>query len=151
MTAAEMWAEFSARYDLKDVDYDAWAFGDDADALARLTLEGVKTATASAFPLYGLEGEPLPEEGEYSVVLDSREEAVCIIRTVRVEIVPFREVGGDHARREGEGDRTLAYWRAVHERFFAEELAQAGLAFTGEMLVVCEEFRKVWPDDEQEV
>ncbi|MDE7261709.1 MAG: ASCH domain-containing protein [Oscillospiraceae bacterium] len=146
MTAEQMWAAFAAAKRLEEADYDAWAFGDDAGTLARLVLEGVKTATSSAFPLYGLEGEPLPEAGEYSVILDGREEAVCVIRTERVSVVPFRDVSAEHAYREGEGDRSLAYWREVHQRFFTEELAQAGLAFREDMPVVCEEFCRVWPE-----
>ena len=47
--------------------------GQPAKALARW--KGVKTATASAYPMYALEKEPLPEAGEYSVILDSREQA----------------------------------------------------------------------------
>lgn len=141
-----MWAEFTAKKNIKDADYEAWAFGDDPDKLARLTLEGVKTATSSAFPVYGWEGEPLPEAGEYSVILDGRDEAVCVILTERVAVVPFREIGPEHARREGEGDRSLAYWRQVHEAFFTQELAQMGQAFTPDMPVVCEEFRRVWPE-----
>ena len=146
MTAEQMWAEFAAKNNLRDTDWDAWAFGDDTDGLARLTLEGVKTATSSAFPFYELEGEPLPKAEEYSVILDSREEAVCIIRTERVSVVPFRDIDADHARREGEGDLSLAYWRSVHEAFFAKELAGAGLVFGADLPVVCEEFRRVWPD-----
>ena len=141
-----MWAEFAARYHIKDADYEAWAFGGDTDELARLTLAGVKTATSSAFPLYALEEEPLPEEGEYSVILDSREEAVCVIRTEKVAVVPFRDVGGEHARREGEGDLSLAYWRQIHGPFFSRELARAGLAFDADVPVVCEGFRRVWPE-----
>lgn len=142
-----MWAAFTAGHpEEADADYDAWAFGDDADGLAALVLLGVKTATASAYPLYALEGEPLPEAGEYSVILDSREEAVCVIRTDRVTLVPYREVGADHARREGEGDLSLAYWRNVHEAFFKEELAASGLIFTENMPVVCEAFHTVWPE-----
>ena len=150
MTAEQMWAEFAAANGLQHTDHDAWAFGDDADGLARLVLEGVKTATASAFPLYELEGDPLPEAGEYSVILDSQEAAVCVIRTERVEIIPFQDVGADHAFREGEGDRSLAYWRQVHETFFTAELAQAGQVFTPDMPVVCETFRKVWPEQEDD-
>ena len=145
MTAEQMWREFAEANHISGGDYEAWAFGDDADRLARLVLEGVKTATASAHPLYALEGEPLPEAGEYSVILNSREEAVCVIRTARVSIVPFQDVGAEHAFREGEGDRSLAFWRAVHERFFTQELAQAGLTFQPELPVVCEEFERVWP------
>ncbi len=141
-----MWTEFIAARGLEGVDYDAWAFGGEPGRLAGLVLAGIKTATASAYPLYALEDEPLPEAGEYSVILDSREEAVCIIRTERVFTAPFREVDGEQARREGEGDLSLAYWRRVHEAFFTNELAGAGLTFTPDMPVVCEEFRRVWPE-----
>ena len=149
MNAEQMWAAYAAGHpEAAGADYDAWAFGGDPEGLARLVLSGVKTATASAYPLYALEGEPLPEAGEYSVILDSREEAVCVIRTTRVFTVPFDEVGAEQAFREGEGDRSLAYWRRVHEDFFRAELAEAGLEFSPEMPVVCEEFEMVWPPAE---
>ncbi|KFI62087.1 ASCH domain-containing protein [Bifidobacterium cuniculi] len=107
-------------------------------------LADVKTATSSAYPLYDLEGEPLPRVGAYGVVLDSQGNAVCIVQTVKVTVMPFREVPASHAYREGEGDRTLGHWRQVHERFFAQELQEAGLAFDEIMPVVCEEFRRVY-------
>ena len=44
----------------EDTPYEAWAFGGDPDKLAALVLDGVKTATASAYPMYALEKEPLP-------------------------------------------------------------------------------------------
>ncbi len=144
MTGPELWAEFSAKTGV-NAEYDGWAFGDDPDGLAALVRAGVKAATSSAFPLYELEGEPLPEAGTYSVLLDSREEAVRVLRTTKVYVVPFRAVSPDHARKEGEGDRSLTHWRAVHRRFFAEELAEAGLAFDEDMPVVCEEFEAVYP------
>lgn len=144
MNAKEMWKLYSAK-EKSEADYDAWAFGDDADELARLVKEGIKSATASVYPLYALEGEELPKAGEYSVVLDSRENAVCIIRTENVYVVPFSEVSKEHAWKEGEGDRSLAYWCQVHERFFKEELAEAGLTFDESVKVVCEEFERVFP------
>ena len=144
MTGPELWAEFAARTGVT-ADYDGWAFGDDPDGLAALVRAGVKTATASALPLYALEGEALPEAGEYSVILDSRENAVCVIRATKVHIVPFRAVSPEHARKEGEGDLSLAHWRAVHRAFFTRELAEAGLAFDEDMPVVCEEFKAVYP------
>ena len=48
------------------------------------------------------------------------------------------------AFREGEGDRSPAHWRRVHEDFFRGELAGAGLEFSPEMPVVCEEFEVVY-------
>lgn len=147
MTAERMWTAYAAAHpEAAGAVWDAWAFGDSPDELAALVLAGVKTATASAYPLYALEGEPLPEAGEYSVILDGRGEAACVVRTDRVEVVPYRDVDGEQARREGEGDRSLAYWRAVHERFFREELAASGLVFTEDMPVVLEQFHMIWPE-----
>lgn len=124
---------------------DAWAFGVDADFLADLVLKGEKTATASAYDLYALEDEPLPQEGKFDVILDSQNQAVCIVEITKVSVQPFNQVSAQHAFKEGEGDKTLAYWRQVHEACFAEWLREAGLTFTPESKVVLEEFRKVYP------
>ena len=132
MTAEEMWQAFAAKAGLpKGISFEAWAFGGDPDKLAMLAKTGVKTGTSSAFPLYGLEGEPLPEAGEYSVVLDSKGEAVCVIQTTRVYLTAFSEVDAGHAYKEGEGDQSLSYWRAVHEDFFAGKWQRLGLFLRG--------------------
>ena len=144
-----MWAAYQAVNPAAGEEYEAWAYGADPDTLAELTRTGVKTATASAGPLYELEGEPLPRAGEYSVILDSRDQAVCIIRTTRVYTVPFDQVSAEQAYREGEGGRTLDYWRRVHEDFFRKELAGAGLEFSPDMPVVCEEFEVVFELEEE--
>ena len=135
MTAEEMWKESGLTGE-----YEAWSFGDDTDALARLVKDGIKTATCSARCFYEMEGEPLPEVGGYSIILDSKDQAVCIIRTTRVYTVTFNRVSEEHAWKEGEGDRSLEYWRNTHRRFFAEELREEGLDFDEEMELVCEEF-----------
>ena len=140
MTAAEMWQASGL-----SGEYTAWAFGDAPDALAALVLAGRKTATASALACYEAEGEPLPQVGEYSVVLDARGQAVCIIRTTRVYIRPFDKVSARHAEKEGEGNLSLRHWRAAHRAFFTAELAAISHPFTEQMPVVCEEFEKVYP------
>ena len=57
-----------------------------------------------------------------------------------VEVVPFDEVDEEHAYLEGEGDRSLEYWREVHERFFTEH-ATHDRGFATDMPIVCERFR----------
>jgi len=144
MNAQEMWDLYSSEKNI-NADYDAWAFGDDPDTLAGLVEKGIKTATASLRLWYDLENEALPKEGEYSVVLDSREQAFCVIRTTKVYVTPFCEVQEQHAFREGEGDRSLPYWSKVHKKFFSEELKAIDRDFDESMEVVCEEFIKVYP------
>lgn len=63
MTAKELWQEFAANNHIEHEDYEAWAFGGNPNLLAELALRGIKTATASAYPLYELDGEPIPHGG----------------------------------------------------------------------------------------
>ena len=48
--------------------------------------------------------------------------------------------GAEHAFLEGEGGRSLDYWRRVHMEYFTEELAAVGLSFDESSELVCEEF-----------
>ena len=97
MTHQQLWAAYQAVPPDAGEDYEAWAFGGDPDGLAELARTGVKSATSSAEPLYELEGEPLPAPGEFSVILDGRGEAVCVIRTTRVYTVPNTPAGRGRA------------------------------------------------------
>ncbi|MGN1400637.1 MAG: ASCH domain-containing protein [Bacillus sp. (in: firmicutes)] len=121
----------------------AWQFGGNPDHLAQLVLSGIKTATCSALVLYEMENEPVPSVGEYSIILNSRDEPVAIIRTTEVTIRPMNEVPEDFAIAEGEGDRTFQYWKEVHVDFFTEQLHEAGLEFSEDMMLVCERFELV--------
>ena len=145
MTPQEMWNAYKQINPSIGDEIDAWAFGVEADLLADLVLRGEKTATASAYDLYTLEDEPLPQEGTFDVILDSQDQAVCIVEITKVSVQPFHQVSAEHAFKEGEGDKSLAYWRQVHEAFFTEWLEEAGLTFTPDSKVVLEEFRKVYP------
>lgn len=139
MTAEELWKKSGLTGE-----YEAWAFGEAPDALADLVVRGIKTATCSAYDLYEIEHEPLPKAGEYSVILGADASARCIIRTTRVYVTEYGKVTADHARKEGEGDRSLAYWRQVHEPFLTKELASVNLEFSEKTKVVCEEFALVY-------
>lgn len=138
MTAEEMWQQSGL-----PGNYDAWAFGTDADKLADLVKKGIKTATCSAHIFYEIEGEGLPKAGDYSVVLDAKDNAVCIIKTTKVYVTTFDQVSKEHAFKEGEGDRSLEYWKCVHREFFTEELKSIDRIFDEKMELVCEEFETV--------
>lgn len=125
---------------------EAWSFGGDPDALAKLVADGIKTATSSAYALYEIEHETLPEVGEYSIILDSKKEAVCIIQTTQVTVVAFDKISSEQAYKEGENDRSLENWRKVHKEFFKHELAGYHLEFNEKMLVVYEEFKMVYKE-----
>jgi uncharacterized protein YhfF len=105
----------------RDVAYQVWHFGDDdrlASALAHLVLHGRKRATAGL--LWDAEADPnaMPIPGGYSIVTGHDGEPLMVLRTSSVETRPFHEVDADFAAAEGEGDLSLAYWRAAHWEYF---------------------------------
>lgn len=124
----------------------AWSFGatpEQADALVRLVLDGTKTATASALWDYEAGGEEMPRPGSLGILLDGAGHPHALIETSEVRVVPFDEVDEEHARLEGEGDRSLVYWQEVHEQFFSET-AVHDRGFATDMPVVLERFRVVY-------
>ena len=123
----------------------AYQFGSDPDKLAQLVLTGTKTATTSAYDLYETD-EPLPKVGAYDVILDAHNQPVCVTRTDQVMITPYLDIDATHAYLEGEGDRTYAYWRRVHDAFFKQEYQREHQRFdphTAQM--VLERFHVVYP------
>ena len=123
--------------------YEAWCFGDSgdvADELADLVMNGRKTATASILQLYQMEKAPIPSVGGLNIILNSKGEAVCIVRTSDVRICRFCDVTPEHAYKEGEGDGTLEHWRKVHRDCFTRELEAHDLLFDENIMVVCETF-----------
>ena len=142
MNEEELWHLFCKKNNVdEDTPYEAWSFGGAANYLASLVMTGIKTATASAYDLYALdEEEEMPKVGDYSVILSSDDEALCVIETTKLDVVPFDEVDSTQAYKEGEGDRSLQYWRNVHEEFFKDEYKEYGLKFTHNAKILCEEF-----------
>lgn len=125
----------------------AWSFGADpatADALLALVLAGTKTATASALWDYEAAGEEPPAAGTLSIVTDGAGHPRALIQTTSVRVVPFGEVDEAHAYAEGEGDRSLAHWRAVHQRYFTDH-AENDRGFEPDMPVVLEAFEVLVP------
>lgn len=129
---------------------EAWYFCDnetDANELGALVQAGIKTATCSLFELYEAEGEALPQVGGLSIIINWNGDPLCVIETTEVQVKPFNTVDSQFASDEGEGDRSLAYWREVHWRFFSKESASIGREPREDMLVVCEHFRVVFLPD----
>jgi uncharacterized protein YhfF len=126
--------------------YVAEAWGDSpqlADELGALIVSGTKTATCSALWEYEAEGEPLSSVGLKIIVLDGKGDPLCIVETTEVEVRSYDEVDDRFAFEEGEGDRSLEYWRDAHWDFFSRTLPSIGRAPTVDMPLVCERFRVI--------
>ncbi|MDH2912360.1 ASCH domain-containing protein [Kosakonia sp. HypNH10] len=118
----------------------AWQIGDSpalADELATLVASGIKTASCGSFACWQAE-DPAPKLGSYNIILNGQDEPVCVIRIISLRLTRFCDVTEAFARKEGEGDLSLDYWRKEHQRFFSA----AGI-FSEEMELVAEEFEVI--------
>ncbi len=115
---------------------DRFAFGDGpalADELAALVLAGRKTATC-----WAASDGALTSLGKRMEMLDGSGTPLAVLATVELVLRRFDEVDAAFAFDEGEGDRSLAFWRSAHERYF-RRLGK----FAPDMLLYCERFRLV--------
>jgi len=143
------WDMFQASvpYDASSRFYEAFHFDDNeptANALAALVLSGQKRATAGLLWTNEVTNKPLPKVGSLSVVTDWQGVPLCIIESTHIEVVPFDGVTDDFAALEGEGDKTLLYWREAHWQFFSRECHRIGREPDLHMPVVCEQFKVVY-------
>ena len=130
-TVKEMWKKYlsTIRENINDTGktYESWYFCNnekDANELAGLVKKGIKKATASLYGLYEIENEPIPKVGDYVIITNWKGIAQCIIQVININIIPFKDVAEEFAAKEGEGEKTLSFWRKVHRKFFTRELKE---------------------------
>jgi uncharacterized protein YhfF len=93
---------------------------------------------------YSHEGEPMPQVGHLQVVTDWHGNPVCIVEISSVSISKYCDVSAEFAAEEGEGDKSLQWWREAHWDFFSKECAELGIEPTQEMMLVLERFKVVY-------
>ncbi|MBK4879880.1 RNA-binding protein [Enterococcus faecium] len=115
-----------------------------ADELADLILKGIKTASCSSYDEYlYYDEDPLSKIGSYTIVLNSKDKPVGIIKYTDMTIMPMNEVTEEIARAEGEGDLSYDYWYKAHKKFFRELMPQIGKEFYEEMPLAVERFELI--------
>jgi uncharacterized protein YhfF len=133
--------------DLDDLPWAEFAFpGPLRDQLVAAILSGAKTSTSALMLGYERENEPLPEVGQRLAVVDSEDRRVAVIELTEVRVVRLADVDLQHVLDEGEGDESVAQWRAGHETFWhsAEvraELGDPGFTVDDDTLVLAQRFR----------
>jgi len=114
-----------------------------SNALLRLVRSGDKRATTGLVWEYEAFGEELPFVGQMELVTDFDGRPELLTRDVAVHLMTFREMTEELAAREGEGDRSLEYWRRAHWRFFDPICANLGKTVSEDMPLVFTEFEVV--------
>jgi uncharacterized protein YhfF len=118
-------------------DYETFSFGDSpelANQLVELVLAGAKRATCWAES----QGLLSAEVGKLMVALDGYGVPRAVLRTLELNKRRFDEVDEAFAFDEGEGDRSLRFWRDAHKRYFTR-LGR----YAPDMMLWCERFEVV--------
>ncbi|HDK6220882.1 ASCH domain-containing protein [Klebsiella sp. GB_Kp056] len=103
----------------------------------QLVLSGIKTATCCSKISFQREYErgEAPCAGSDNIILDGTGQPMCVIQTVRLQVIRFCEMTSELASKEGQGDLSLEYWKEGHKRYFEPEGT-----YSEEMELVFEEF-----------
>lgn len=118
---------------------------ENANICSDLILSGEKTATCSMKHWYESDLEPMPMPGHLQVVTDWNGKPTSIIETTKVYECKFSEVSLEFAAAEGEGDKSLEWWRKSHWDFFSKECRELGIKPDQSMQLVLERFKVVYP------
>jgi len=116
----------------------------DANECADLVIKNIKRATATSLWWFKKYAHPLPEVGDQAIVTDWHGNPKAIIETVKVTPTPFNEVTPELAAIEGEGDKSLEYWRKVHRAYYTREMEPYGVEFDENMPIIFEQFRTIF-------
>lgn len=124
-----------------------WSFGTtaEADRLLELVLAGTKTAVSEPLQDLTSRGDPLPERGDLSILLDSTGAPRALLRTTAVRVVPFHSVDESHARAEADGDGTVAWWARTNRARFLGPQTDDDSVVPDDVPVVCERFDVLVP------
>jgi uncharacterized protein YhfF len=115
------------------------------DQLVAAILSGAKTSTTGLLAGYQMDDDPLPTVGLRRAVVDSQDRRIAVIEVTEVRVIRLADVDLQHAIDEGEGDESVAEWRAGHEAWWRspEVLAELAPGFfvDDDTLVVTQRFR----------
>ena len=116
----------------------------DADECAKLVIQKIKQATSPSFWSFNKKNELLPKIGDLAIVTTWNSKPKAIIKTTKIEIVKFKNITSDYAFIEGEGDKSLEYWKKTHWDYYKNEMKEFANYPNEEMEIVCEYFETIW-------
>ena len=117
-----------------------------AHEITALVLAGAKTATGALLWAIEADGKAPARPGDHWIVTDGADDPRCVIETLDARVIPFDEVGEDYARWGGEGDCSLASWRAMYWSYITGECQRIGRAPDPKAPLVMERFRVVYAE-----
>ncbi|SFW14708.1 ASCH domain-containing protein [Cellulophaga fucicola] len=120
---------------------------EDANRLAKLTVNGKKKTSSSLYSLYKQYNVDLPKIGAKQIITNFDGKAKAIIKNKSVDTIPFNKISKEYAELDiGTNIEPLKKWKKAHWKFFKNLLKESGEKPTEEMLIVCVSFETIWTE-----
>ena len=116
----------------------------DANECADLVINKIKRATATSLWWFEKNNQPLPKIGDQAIITDWNGTPKAVIETIKIEPTPYNEITPEFADIEGEGDKSLEYWKKVHKAYYQREMEPHGENFDENMIIICEHFETIY-------
>jgi uncharacterized protein YhfF/DNA-binding CsgD family transcriptional regulator len=149
--AEAYWQAFRRHEGINSSHYEATYFRtppEVADSLLELMSAGVMRATASPMPIFGPEHEePVPEVGDYAVLLDTHNRPQLIWRTTGTSVGPLSSVTDRFIWQSGDGSGERENWLAQIGGNFRRNAKQYGFEMHADIETVFETLEVVWPKE----
>lgn len=116
----------------------------DANDCAKLVVKNIKQATAPSLWSFEINNEKLPRKGDLNIITNWNKAPQAIILTTKIELIKFNEITAKFAQKEGEGDKSLAYWRKAHKAYYKREMQGHKEEFSKDMIIVCQYFDTIY-------
>ena len=116
----------------------------DANDCAKLVVKNIKQATAPSLWSFEINNEKLPRKGDLNIITNWNKAPKAIILTTKIELIKFNEITAKFAQKEGEGDKSLAYWRKAHKAYYKREMQGHKEEFSKDMIIVCQYFDTIY-------
>jgi uncharacterized protein YhfF/DNA-binding CsgD family transcriptional regulator len=148
-SAEAFWQAFRSHEGLNGAHYEATYFRtppEVAERLLDLMIAGAMRATVGPTHLFG-EGreEPLPQVGDYAVLMDARHRPQLIWRTTGTTVAPLSSVADEFVWRSGQGSGERDDWLARIGRSFSRHAKQDGFEMHADIETLFETLEVVWP------
>ena len=152
-TVSQMWNNFTkSNPEFKDEEMpESWYFHnnkEDANRLAKLTLNGKKTAmTTGLYRWYKEAGADLTKIVTKQIVTDFDGKAKAILAIKKVDTIPCNQMTKAYAAKDmGTNTEPLKKWKKAHWDFFSSVMEENGEKPTEDMLIVFESFETIWTE-----
>lgn len=143
------WSNFIKEHpELKKEKYISWHYGTNEKECTEWTekvRKGHITGASYFVPAFPYESNPQPEVGEYSVVLDWNNKPACIINTVDIEMVPYKDITLEQVSLEGYN--SVEEWKRVHRAKYEDICEKLRIEFNEEMPILFERFKLLYDAD----